>query len=690
MKKNQPITRHEVVYNESDVFVTRTDTKGMITTANESFCRIAGFTEKELIGQSHNIVRHPDMPEWAFKSLWDTVKAGRPWRGIVKNRCKNGDFYWVRATVAPVLHHGTVVGYLSLRKKPTRQEVAEAEVLYRANPKSAPKEGFSFQKWFGNLALKTKMQLLVQSLLLVLLSLGTYAIYQQISSSIIEDAIDNGESIAMQVIDSANMLMVTGAISEPSARQLMIKKIIEGQKLSSLRLVRTQQVVKQFGPGLPEEKLNDSLIQSTIDASISAGKSIPYAQIQVVNHKPMLRVITPYIVSHDFHGTDCLGCHQVESGSSTGASDMTIDLSPNFDRLHAMISTIIAGQVTLQLALYLIIGWSLNRFVVRPVNDVREHLNEVVDGDFTRGVDISGHDEVGQMLCATQSNKVLMGAVIDQIRTTTKLIDQHAGCLSKSVEDAGVASLTQAEASHVMASGMEEISVSIDQVAENAAIVHQVSVKSAESAKTGGATVREVIADMSLIGEGVIAAADAIRHLGVRSDEIAVIAKTIKEIADQTNLLALNAAIEAARAGVQGRGFAVVADEVRKLAEKTASSTATVGLAAEGINKGTIDAIRMIDAVVEKMHHGSCLAEKAGGAIAEIAQGATKVLSGVSDISSSIHEQSIASREIAVQVERNAQSAEKNSESILRVDESAKTLGALSGSLKKLIESFKI
>lgn len=184
MKNNQPVTNHEVDYVESDVFVTRTDTRGIITTANEAFCRVAGFTEAELIGQSHNIVRHPDMPEWAFENLWATVKDGRPWRGIVKNRCKNGDFYWVRATVSPVLHDGgQIVGYLSLRKKPTRQEVAEAEALYRAHPRSAPKQSFSVRKWFRNLSLQVKMSLLVQSLLFVLLSLGTFAIYQQISAS---------------------------------------------------------------------------------------------------------------------------------------------------------------------------------------------------------------------------------------------------------------------------------------------------------------------------------------------------------------------------------------------------------------------------------------------------------------------------------------------------------------------------
>lgn len=690
MKNNQPVTNQEVDYTESDVFVTRTDTKGVITTANEAFCRIAGFTEAELVGKNHNIVRHPDMPEWAFKSLWDTVKDGRPWRGIVKNRCKNGDHYWVRATVSPVLHHGRVVGFLSLRKKPARQEVSDAEALYKACPSKVPTPSFSIWRMFGNLSLSAKMNLLVQPLLFVLLSSGTFALYQEISSSFIEDAVNSGEAVAMQVIDSSNMLMVTGTISEPASRQLMIKKIIEGQKLSSLKLVRTRQVVNQFGEGLPEERLDDPLVKSTIEAAEKAGKSVPFTQIQEVNGKPVLRVITPYLVSRDFHGTDCLGCHQVAEGSANGASDMTIDLSANFDRLHSMIWVIVAGQIALQIALYLIIGWALKRFVVGPVNDVCEHLSEVVDGDFTRMVDIGGRDEISRLRCAAQSNKVLMGAVIDQIRTTTKEIDQHAGLLADAVERAGAASHAQSEASHAMAAGIEEISVSIDHVAENAMELRRVSDCSAVSAATGGATVREVIVDMASIGREVLAGAEMVRQLGTQSVQINEIVKTIRGIADQTNLLALNAAIEAARAGEQGRGFAVVADEVRKLAEKTAGSTVTVGVVVEGISKGTVDAIRMFEALVERVGHGERLASTAGDVIAEIAQGAGMVLGGVSDITASITAQSSASRDIAVQVEKIAGMAEENSASMKKIDSSAKTLDALSESLKTLTEGFKI
>ncbi|MBN4076908.1 PAS domain S-box protein [Mariprofundus ferrooxydans] len=130
MRKNHPVSNHEVEMREDSILVSTTDLKGIITEVNPDFVSISGFSEQELLGKNHNLVRHPDMPEAAFKDLWDTVKAGRPWIGLVKNRCKNGDHYWVKANVAPVLEHGQVTGYISVRHKPERKELEAANKLY--------------------------------------------------------------------------------------------------------------------------------------------------------------------------------------------------------------------------------------------------------------------------------------------------------------------------------------------------------------------------------------------------------------------------------------------------------------------------------------------------------------------------------------------------------------------------------
>ena len=110
MRTNLPVTQNEWMLPEGSTIVSRTDPQGRITYVNRDFIEAAGFTEAELIGQPHNIVRHPDMPQEAFADLWTTLKAGRPWTGLVKNRRKNGDHDWVRANVTPVLEGGRVWG----------------------------------------------------------------------------------------------------------------------------------------------------------------------------------------------------------------------------------------------------------------------------------------------------------------------------------------------------------------------------------------------------------------------------------------------------------------------------------------------------------------------------------------------------------------------------------------------------
>ena len=129
--KHAYVSQREVPFLPGTVLISRTDTRGIITYCNDVFEQISGYTRAELIGKSHNIVRHPDMPPQAFKWLWDTNKAGLPWRGMVKNRCKNGDHYWVRATVAPIIENNQVIGYVSVRQCPTRTQIAEAEAFYQ-------------------------------------------------------------------------------------------------------------------------------------------------------------------------------------------------------------------------------------------------------------------------------------------------------------------------------------------------------------------------------------------------------------------------------------------------------------------------------------------------------------------------------------------------------------------------------
>ncbi|MDX1354013.1 MAG: PAS domain-containing protein, partial [Halomonas venusta] len=130
MRNNQPVTQREIELQSDDFLVSRTDLKGRITYANPAFIEISGFQYEELIGAPHNLIRHPDMPPAAFENLWQTVKSGETWRGLVKNRCKNGDHYWVSASVTPIIEDDQVVGYASVRVQATREAIAQAEQAY--------------------------------------------------------------------------------------------------------------------------------------------------------------------------------------------------------------------------------------------------------------------------------------------------------------------------------------------------------------------------------------------------------------------------------------------------------------------------------------------------------------------------------------------------------------------------------
>lgn len=132
MRRNSPVTNNERTFGKDEKLISTTDLNSNILHCNDAFIEISGFKKEELIGQPHNIVRHPDMPPLAYQIMWEHLKAGKPWMGLVKNRSKNGDYYWVNAYVTPVTEHGRVVGYESVRSCPDRKDVKRAEKLYQA------------------------------------------------------------------------------------------------------------------------------------------------------------------------------------------------------------------------------------------------------------------------------------------------------------------------------------------------------------------------------------------------------------------------------------------------------------------------------------------------------------------------------------------------------------------------------
>lgn len=158
-RRNQVIKNHEVQFDESAELVSTTDKRGVIKYVNDEFCKVSGFSKEELLNKNHNIVRHPDMPSVAFEDMWQHLKKGESWRGAVKNRCKDGSYYWVDAFVTPIYEKGELVGYQSVRRKLEAEFRNRAELLY-----STAKTG---KKLTSKLQLSTKQRVL--SLLIVTL-----------------------------------------------------------------------------------------------------------------------------------------------------------------------------------------------------------------------------------------------------------------------------------------------------------------------------------------------------------------------------------------------------------------------------------------------------------------------------------------------------------------------------------------
>lgn len=167
MKINLPVTNIEKQYKDSAILISKTDLKGVITSVNNDFIEVSGFSENELCGHSHNMVRHPDMPPEAFADLWQTIKKGKLWNGTVKNRCKNGDHYWVEANVTPIIENGSATGFISVRTKPSKRRIDEASAVYAEikNGRASLKPKLIHN--LANLNIKTKLILAVSMLFIV-------------------------------------------------------------------------------------------------------------------------------------------------------------------------------------------------------------------------------------------------------------------------------------------------------------------------------------------------------------------------------------------------------------------------------------------------------------------------------------------------------------------------------------------
>jgi methyl-accepting chemotaxis protein-2 (aspartate sensor receptor) len=335
--------------------------------------------------------------------------------------------------------------------------------------------------------------------------------------------------------------------------------------------------------------------------------------------------------------------------------------------------------------------WFLSqRWIAIPLGVAVAQANQVAAGDFTTRASDYSRDEIGDLMKAQFEMSQRLGQTIKEVRTAANSVANDATQLTGAASRVASGSSEQSDAASSMAAAVEQMSTSIDMIADHAQNAMSVSNDAQAVSLSSSRTISQAVSAMNSIADTVRNSSEAIQQLGRESQEISAIAGTIKEIAEQTNLLALNAAIEAARAGEQGRGFAVVADEVRKLAERTAKSTFEIAGMIASIQTGTQTAVDNMNLGVDQVAKGVNLAAEANAAINQIHDNAVKVSDAVASISAAIREQSTATTSVAQGLEQIARMTERNNADAQDTASSAQTLQGVADRLRGTVDLFRV
>ncbi|MFP3924805.1 methyl-accepting chemotaxis protein [Pseudomonas sp. W5-36] len=356
------------------------------------------------------------------------------------------------------------------------------------------------------------------------------------------------------------------------------------------------------------------------------------------------------------------------------------------DAKDRAITILMAGGL-IAAVLAIILAYALGRTVRARLQVAIDAATAVAEGRLDTVIDTSTSDELPKAFARMQAR---LREMIQQINQAASQLIESVQNISGASQQLSGAVSEQSNAASAMAATVEELTVSINHVSNNAGEAGGLASRSGQQSLDGSAVIQNTLTSMNGIAKTVQHASTKVSELGQHSEQISTIVSVIQGIADQTNLLALNAAIEAARAGEQGRGFAVVADEVRLLAQNTGKSTKEIAGMIDKIQLGVRDTVESMRSGVMEVSQGVEMAESAGKAITEISESSGQVLVVVEQISLALREQTAASQDVARNVERSAQMSEQNNLSVQDLLRSSHDLNQLAIGLKQEVGRFRL
>jgi len=730
MKINMPITNNEVMLEKGTILVSRTDLMGRITYVNDAFVEISGFTRDELIGAEHNIVRHPDMPAAAYEDLWITLKKLRPWQGLVKNRCKNGDHYWVEANAMPLFKDGKVYEYLSVRHAPKRDRIPATELLYKkinaGEVKIRPTGLAAMAKSISELAIWKKNALVVSAFLTPIFLLMYRLLLTQ------EYGLLAGVSL-LAIIASALSINMARTIAETLETAITVcYRLSSGVFANKVNLNREDQL-GDFLRGLYCIEVKLGLDLADFKQGLAESKRITQALDNVhsgvmVANKGLEIIYMNDSVQKLFKAAESDIRKQLPDFSADKLIGSNIDLYHKnpaiqrgmLERLQESYRSelVIAGR-HMNVVVSAVNGengerigyvaeWQDRTHEVLIEQEIDQLVQRVKSGDLSARIKLSDQQGFTQTLSAgiNELTDVIESVFSDVNRVmesmaegdlTASITNEYQGVYAecKNNINGTLAKLSEFiiqirdaadfidSSSQEMASGNNNLSHRAEQQAasleETAASMEELSstVKNNAQNTVQATEVVNSASQLAQKGGGVVQSAiSAMQEINESSNKIAEIIGVIDEIAFQTNLLALNASVEAARAGEQGRGFSVVATEVRNLAQRSAT-------AAQQSNE-------LIQNSVQKVRAGTAFVNETGAALTEIVESVAKVGDIVAHIASASSEQSAGIEQVNLAVSQMDDITQQNAALAEQAAAGSIAMSEQSTNMTQLLSFFRV